>query len=154
MACSDTGQRGYECTLTLDGATVGKAQNVDPSFTYAEMDATTRDSGGWDEVDAGRGKLTFSLEALWVPGNAAIQRIEQASRAREKITYEMRDAAGYGWSGCCICTQFGPGSRNLDDNVGLTGDFVGSGYPKKICGDGSGGSVACGSTYGTWGSGQ
>ena len=153
MACSDIGLKGYECTLTLDGATVGKAQNVDPSFTVAELPATTRDSGGYAEVDGGELTMTFSVEALWVPGNEAIQRIEQAMRAREKITYKMQDGAGYGWSGCCICLAFNPGPRPLDANVMLTAEFKNSGYPTKICGDGSGGSTACGSTYGDWGSG-
>ncbi len=154
MACTEPGLRGYECTLTMDGAVVGRAINVEPEFTYKEQDHTTRQSGGWDETGAGRAVMTASIEGLWVPGNEAIQRIEQASRARENITFHMQDAEGYGWNGCCVVLRFAVSPRNLDDPIGWSIDIKSNGYVRKICGDGAGGSVACGSTYGTWGSGQ
>ncbi len=154
MACADTGLRGYECTLTMDGATLGKATNVTPEFNFAEQDTTTRDSGGWDETDAGRANMTFGIEGLWVPSNEALQRLEQAARAREKIDFKMVDAAGYGHSGCCVILRFGHPARDLDSAIGFSADCKASGYVRKICGDGSGGSVACGSEFGTWGSGQ
>ena len=154
MACEEPGLRGYECTLTMDGATVARAINVEPEFTFKEMDVTTRYSGGWDETQTGRAVMTASIEGLWVPSNAALQRIEQAARARENIEWKMQDAEGYGWNGCCVITRFGVAPRNLDDPIGFSVDIKSNGYVKKICGDGAGGSVACGSTYGNWGSGQ
>jgi len=153
MACDDVGLRGYECTLTIDGATVGKAATFDPSFTFKEMDVSTRDSGGWDETATGRAKMTAHIDGLWVPSNAALQRIEQAARAREVITFQEQDAEGYGWRGCCVITQFGS-PRNLDDPIGLSIDLVSTGYVTKICGNGAGGSADCGSPYGSWGSGN
>ena len=154
MACEEPGLRGYECTLTMDGATVARAINVEPEFTFKEMDVTTRYSGGWDQTQTGRAVMTASIEGLWVPSNAALQRIEQAARARENIEWKMQDAEGYGWNGCCVITRFGVSPRNLDDPIGFSVDIKSNGYVKKICGDGAGGSVACGSTYGNWGSGQ
>lgn len=154
MACTDTGLRGYECTLTMDGAVCAAARDVTPSFTYKEMDVTTRASGGWDETMTGRKVLTVSIDALWVPSQGALQRIEQAARANEVIAFKMVDAEGYGWDGCCVITQFGPSPRGLDDPVGLSIDWKSTGFVRKICGDGSGGSAVCGSAYGSWGSGS
>ena len=154
MACSDTGERGYEAVLTMDGVEVSRARDVSVTFTYKEMDATTRSSGGWDEYMAGRGKMTFTSDAMWVPNNEAFQRVEQAAREREVITFKIVDSYGEGWDGCCIITRFEQSPANLDDVIGLSFDATCSGYPRKICGNASGGSVACGSTYGSWGSGQ
>ena len=154
MACSDTGQRGYECELRMDGVLVAAARDVTPSFTAAKMDATSRASGGWNEANTGRKELTCSIDALWVPNNEAIQRIEQAMRANEVIAFSIIDSYGEGWDGCCVVTQFGPSPRSLDDNVGLSIDWVSTGYVRKICGNSEGGSAVCGSTYGSWGSGS
>ena len=48
------GKKGFNCTLTAAGQTIGKAQNVDLDMTADEQEVTTRDSAGWKEFIQGQ----------------------------------------------------------------------------------------------------
>lgn len=110
-------ERGYECVLKLGGDTIGIARTVDPTFSGAEQDTTTRDTAPWRDRDGGLLDLAFTTEMLWVPDNTSLQAIENAFRARTPIPFEITSDDGYGWDGSCILTELHPGPQDLDNSV-------------------------------------
>ncbi len=111
------GKRGFECVLQFGGNTVGIARSVDPTFTGAEQDTTTRGDGGWRNRQVGLLDMSFTTEMLWVPTDTALQAIETAFLARSTLAFVITDDDGYGWSGNCLVTEFHPGAQDLDNAV-------------------------------------
>lgn len=110
-------EKGYECVLKLGGATIGFARTVDPTFSGADQDITTRATAPWRARAGGLLELSFSTEMLYVPDDSSFQAIENAFRTRSQLAFEITDSAGYGWSGYCIITEFHPGPQDLDNAV-------------------------------------
>jgi len=111
------GERGFECVLTLGTETVGIARSVDPTFSGAEQDTTTRDDAGWGDSQIGILRCNFTTEMLWVPTDTALQAIETAFLARATLAFVITSDDGYGWSGNCVVTEFHPGAQDMDNAV-------------------------------------
>lgn len=109
--------RGYNCVLTLGSNILGKARTVEPTFTSAEQDITTRDSDGWDEGQPGRRRMTARIEALWVPTNAAVKALLDTYFTQANLTFRMEDEDGEGYFGTCFMTEFTMGPQDLDNAV-------------------------------------
>lgn len=130
-------ERGYECVLKMGGTTIGIARNVDPSMSAAEMDITTRSSGGWRETMTGLKQLEFTAELLWVPTSSALQAIETAFLTNSTMAFQILDDTGWGWTGNCVITEFKPGAQGLEDAVACSITAKSTGAVSKATGSGS-----------------
>lgn len=102
MSCENPGAMGYECALTCEGVTIGKAQDVGLDLSRAMVETTTRDSGGIGQYKAGQLDGTGSIDQLWVPTNAGLQVLQNAFLAGTSMDVVWQDADGWGWTGCAL----------------------------------------------------
>jgi len=125
-------EKGYECTLKFGGNTIGFARSVDPTFSGAEQDITSRSTAPWRARQGGLLELSFTTEMLYVPDDTSFQAIETAFRARSELSFEITDDDGYGWNGNCILTEFHPGPQDLDNAVMCTITAVSTGTVSQL----------------------
>jgi hypothetical protein len=91
------------------------AQDVSVSLTHSEADATTRGSGGWENTEITRRRLSVTWTMLWDTDDAGFQAIREAFLEREMIGLQALDEdGGSGPSGDFKITQFDIG-QNMDD---------------------------------------
>jgi len=109
--------RGYKCVLTRAGSTMGIARRVEPRITVGEQDITCRDSDGWEEAQPGKRRLTFRVEALWVPSHAALKALEDSVFNQTGVSFSLADEHGAGYSGECIVSEFAPGPQDDEHAV-------------------------------------
>jgi len=108
--------KGFNCTLSLGGNTVGKAQETSPSLEADEQDTTVREDAPWDNWQQGRKRLTADITALWVATSTALTALEDAWFNDDKLTFEMTREDGTGYSGDCGVLSISD-ARNMDDAV-------------------------------------
>jgi len=125
-------EKGFNCVLKLGGETVGYARNVEPSLEADEQDITTRNDNGWDNWQQGRKRITFDVEALWVPTDTALSALEDAWFNDSDLTFEITDSSGYGYSGTCGVLSLRPGPQSLDDAVLLSASFKSRGAVSQV----------------------
>ena len=111
--------KGYACVLTLGGTTIGNARNVSPTMEATEQDKGTRADGAWDNWQQGRKRLSFDLDALWVPTATGLAALQAAWFADSDLAFTLLDEDGYGYSGTCGVLTLGRG-EGLDDPVTVT----------------------------------
>ena len=111
--------RGYKCILRVASTRllVGIARNVEPTFTAAEQDITTRDSGGFDEGQPGRRRMTARIETLWVATNAGLVALRDSWYLQTVLAFWITDESGYGDAGECFVTELTIGPQDLDNAV-------------------------------------
>jgi predicted secreted protein len=129
----EDGQRGFQCQLTLGGATIGLAQDVDLESSKGEVPTTNRGSGGWKEILPGIGEWNAPAKALWVPTNAGLQAIINAYLAGTKLAATFLDAFGYGFSGNCYVMTLKRGEA-LEDAVTVECGLTGTGALSYVAG--------------------
>lgn len=70
---------------------VGSQRNVDISEAVSEIDVSNKDAPEM-KVMGGRYSATLSLEALYVPSNAAFMALKTAFRGRTLVTVKIRES--------------------------------------------------------------
>lgn len=109
--------RGYKCVLKIGSSTMGIARRVDPKITVGEQDITCRDSAGWEEAQPGKRRLSFRVESLWVPSDAALKALEDSVFNQTAVSFTLTDENGNGYTGSCIVGEFAPGPQDDEHAV-------------------------------------
>jgi len=110
--------KGFNCTLSVGGSTVGKAQEVSPSLEADEQDITTREDAPWDNWQQGRKRLTADITGLWVGTASGIQALEDAWFNDSDLDAQLSRPDGSGYSATCGVLSLS-GAQNMDDAVTL-----------------------------------
>ena len=99
--------RGFECTLSLGGNSVGKGKSVSLKSEMGEIDNTVFDSSGWKDKDLGLGEWSADVPGLFAGDNATQQAIQTAYLARSSLAAQFRTNSGYGFNGTCRIKTIG-----------------------------------------------
>lgn len=88
-------QNGSDVLITTQvggvDTVVGSQRNVDISEAVSEIDVSNKDAPEM-KVIGGRYSATLSLEALYVPTNAAYNALKSAFRSRTLVQVKIREA--------------------------------------------------------------
>ncbi len=95
---------GTDILILIDGVAVGSQRDCSFEETNDKIDMSSKD-GRARRVDAGRYGATLSLDALYVPSDAAYQALKTAMRAGTKVTVNRSELGGVTESAQAIVTS-------------------------------------------------
>ena len=112
---------GLTMTLTAEGDVLAGAKSVSISFTQAEIDVTSADSGREGEYLAGRRDYTIDVDALFIYNDVA-KKVLQAhvidgSPATVTCIVTMPDGAAYTGEGIVTSLNY---SGPFEDALGMS----------------------------------
>lgn len=87
---------GYQGEIFLGGNKVGEVKEVTLTVERDAMDATSHDSGGWEESIAGIARWTFSASALYLTANTAQTAAFDALVNGTNLTFKFQPKAQAG----------------------------------------------------------
>jgi len=108
--------KGFNCTLSVGGDIVGKAQEVSPSLEADEQSTTTREDAPWDNFQLGLKRLTADITALWVATSSGLTALEDAWFNDSDLEFEITREDGSGYSGTCGVLSLSD-AQNMGDAV-------------------------------------
>jgi len=123
----------------------------DVSLTLARgaEESTTRADQGWQNFTPGLANWGVSFDALWIPGDTALEALKDAIIAGTKVNVKILDEAnGEGPSGAMLVTDF-PRNEALAPAQTISITLQGCGKPTwneapEECGEEACGEEACG----------
>jgi len=127
MPCTEQATEGFNCVFKFGEDIIAIARDFDPSYVAADLDATARNSAGWEETLQGLKSWSASGEMVWVPTDEGLQALWAAYISGVLVAIEWMDENGYGRDGCARVVGFHPGPQGLTNAVMLSIDLKGSG---------------------------
>jgi hypothetical protein len=117
---------GRNMTLTVAGATIGKAKTVNYTVETKMADVTTRDSAGWSEFIPAMKSWTGEVDALFVSTNTGLRILMAAQENDTLIAVTFTDEEGNVKSGNAYVKSTKQGEP-LEDGVTLATSLQGTG---------------------------
>lgn len=104
-------------------------KDVSLTLTRGAEESTTRGDAGWQNFTAGLANWGASFDALWIPGDTALEALKDAILEGTKVNVKILDKTdGEGPSGAMLVTDF-PRSESLAPAQTISITLQGCGAP-------------------------
>lgn len=124
-------KKGIDILISVNSHILGGQRNATLSRSTESMDATSKDSDGWEEKEIGLKNWSVDCDGLMVEDDAAFLALETAYMTNIKVDVEVAFKSGGKYTGKAIITDF-PIEAPYDDLSTYSVSLEGDGKLEKI----------------------